>query len=50
MSKRNLFNELSQGLEEARKHNQGKLTCGAYRSKLSLWILPQKKLLVLGNL
>ncbi len=26
MSKRNLFKELSQGLEEARKHDQGKLT------------------------
>ena len=26
MSKRNLFDELSQGLEEARKHDQGKLT------------------------
>jgi len=26
MNKRNLFNELSQGLKEARKHDQGKLT------------------------
>lgn len=26
MSKRNLFNELSQGLAEAREHDQGKLT------------------------
>ncbi len=26
MSKRNLFDELNQGLEEARKHDQGKLT------------------------
>lgn len=26
MSKRNLFDELNQGLEEARKHDKGKLT------------------------